>query len=83
MNLNPFRETVDKLLLEKGKKKGNYWHGILTTGDIIKELNKVNQTSHHRNIKTMVELHYPGTHAESIGVNGARGWKLCIKVRTN
>jgi len=83
MHLSPFMTSVDKLLLEKGEKKNGYWRATLTTGEIIKELNKIDHTSHHRNIKAMVEMHYPGTRAESIGVNGAQGWKLYIRVRTN
>jgi len=79
---NPFMITVDKLLLEKGEQKGKHWCAITTTGEIIKELNKVAHTSYHRNIKTMVEMHYPGTKVEPIGHNGAQGWKLYIRVRT-
>ena len=83
MHHSAFRKTIDTLLLESGEKKGNYWCGTLTTGEIIAELNKIDERSHHRNIKSMVEMHYPGTRAESLGVSGARGWKLYIKVRTN
>ena len=83
MHHSAFRETIDALLIRSGEKKGNHWCGMLTTGEIIAELNKIDETSHHRNIKAMVEMHYPGTRAESMGVSGARGWKLYIKVRTN
>jgi len=83
MHHSAFRETIDTLLIRNGEKKGNHWCGTVTTGEIIAELNKVDETSHHRNIKAMVEIHYPGTRAESMGVSGARGWKLYIKVRTN
>jgi len=79
---NPFMVTVDTMLLERGEKRDKHWCGTITTGEIIKELNKIDHTSHHRNIKTMVEMHYPGTRAEPIGPNGAQGWKLYIRVRT-
>ncbi len=80
---DPFKTTIDTLILEHGEKKGQSWIAVLTTGQIITELNKVDHTSYHRNIKTMVEIHYPGTKAEPLGRNGAQGWKLYIKVRTN
>ena len=79
---SPFVVTVDRMLVERGEQKNKHWCGVLTTGEIIQELNKVDHTSHHRNIKTMVEIHYPGTKAEPIGINGAQGWKLYIRVRT-
>lgn len=82
MPRNSFVELVDNLLLEKGEQKGKYWCASVTSSEVIQTLNQVEQNATHRNIKVLVNMHYPDTRFEPIGINAASGWKFHIRIRT-
>jgi len=79
---NTFVEMVDGLLLEKGEQKNKHWCATVTSAEILEALQKHKHNTTHRNAKALVDIHYPGTRFEPIGVNGANGWKFHIRVRT-
>jgi hypothetical protein len=78
---NTVRETVDRLAVEDGEKRGKVYRLTKTTGELIEMFGLKPSAPHHRHIKGIVEMHYPGTIAEVLGRgDGSDGFKLHIKI---
>jgi hypothetical protein len=74
-------ETVDRLLVEKGEKRGNIYHLTITTGELITAFGLKPSTPHHRHIQGLVKMAYPQSSVEVLGRgDGSDGFKLHIKV---
>ena len=77
------RNTVDQLAAEQGERQGKIYHLEKTTGELIEVFGLKPSAPHHRHIKGIIEMHYPGTTAEALGSgDGSSGFKLHIKIRS-
>lgn len=75
-------EVIDKLIVEKGEKRKDYFYATITSEELIQSLNIVNTEVNHLNVKTSIQIYYPKSTIESVGVNGKKGWIFHIKVRS-
>jgi hypothetical protein len=75
-------KTVNEMVVEYGERRGYYFLATLTSGQILKRLGAVISVPNHRNVKRTIEMNYPGTKIESIGINGSGGWTFHMKVRS-
>lgn len=73
--------VIDKLIVEKGHKEGNYYRAVLTSNEILTKLDKPIVVPNHRYVRGIVERMYGCKKMEPIGVNGQNGWKFHIKIR--
>ena len=72
---------IDKLIVEKGEKQGNYYRALLTSKEILERLGKPVVVTNHRYVRGIVERMYRDSVLEPIGGDGRNGWKFHIKVR--
>lgn len=81
---NDYRIAIDQLVVEKGKKEGQYWRATIDSAMVLSRLDFFPKTnrSHHQYVKKIVELHYPGSRFDPIGPNADGGWILHIKIRS-
>lgn len=77
------RETVDRLAVTQGECRDRVYHLDVTTGELIESFGLKPSAPHHRHIKGLVEVHYPGTIAEPVGRgDGSQGFKLHVRIRS-
>jgi len=81
VNTKTVYQTLDRLMLERGEKRNNIYHLTITTNELMEEFGLKPSIPHHRYIKGLIEMHYHGTHAETIGKgDGSQGFRLHIKI---
>ena len=74
-------QVIDQMAVEKGEKRNGVYHLIVTTGELMEPLGLKPSVPHHRYIKGLVEMHYRGTTAETLGKgDGSQGFKLHIRI---
>ena len=83
MTARTVRDAVDRLAAEQGEKLGKVYHLKKTTGELLEAFGLKPSAPHHRHIKGLIEMHYPGTTAEVLGIgDGTSGFKLHIRIRS-
>jgi len=74
-------QTINGLAIEQGNRQGHVYYLTITTGELMSAFSLKPSLPHHRYVKGLVEMHYPGTTAEVVGRgDGAQGFKLYIKI---
>ncbi len=73
-------ETIEKLIVEKGERKGGYYCASFTCKEILEVMGKPNTPGEQRYLAHTVKAFYPKS-SQEIG-SGDSGWILNIKIRS-
>ena len=73
-------QTIEKLLVERGERKGDFYYGSFTCKEILEIMGRPNTANEQRYLAYTVRAFYPQS-SEDIG-SGDSGRILNIKIRS-
>ena len=74
------REAIEKLVVEQGEKKGDYYYGTFACKEILEAMGRPNTPNEQRYLAHTVRAFYPKS-SMKVG-SGDSGWILNIKIRS-
>lgn len=75
-------QIINELVVEKGKKRNGYYLATITSKEVLERAEAVITQAHHRQVRGIVDMHYPRTQQEANGPNAQNGWVFHMRIRS-
>lgn len=72
-------QIVNEMVVERSEKRSGYYRATITSKEVLERAEAVITQANHRNVRRMIEMHYPNTQQEA---NGQNGWVFHMNIRS-